>query len=346
MTTNDASGRRDLAALPKAHLHLHLEGAIRPSTVTDLAASRGVDAPPTRGYSSFTEFGERYRGISRLIQTEDEVRRVVREVVEDAAADGAVWLEPHLYPPRYAEVFGSREAALEAVIETAVDTGERVGVGVGFMVAVLRDVDPAEAIELAELAVRYADRGVVSFGLAADEALHPPEPFAEAFAIARAGGLISAPHAGELAGPASVIGALDALGAKRICHGVRSIEDRALVERLVADDIVLDVCPSSNVMLQVSPSLAEHPLRLLLAAGVRCTLNADDPLLFGPGLLDEYVLARTAMSLSDDELASIARTSVEVSGAPRDLIDSAVSGIERWQTTSFEPDGSQLVTGR
>lgn len=322
----------DLTTLPKAHLHLHLEGAMRPTTLADLAASAGVEVPPIRGYRSFTEFGQQYRDASSLITTPDQLRRVVREVVEDAAADGAVWVEPHFYPPRYAGEpgFGTAEEVTELVIEEARATADRLGIGCGIMISALRDFPPAEAVQLARLAARNAGAGVVSFGLAADEALFPPEPFAEAFAIARAAGLISAPHAGELAGAASVFGALDALGAQRICHGVRAIEDPALVERLVADGIVLDVCPTSNVLLAVVPDLDRHPLVELLDAGVRCTLNGDDPLLFGPGVLGEYELARSALGLTDIQLAALARTSIEASGAPPDIAVPALAGVEAW----------------
>jgi len=125
---------------------------------------------------------------------------------------------------------------------------------------------------------------------------------------------------------------LDALGANRICHGVRAVEDPALVERLASDGVVLDVCPTSNLLLQVVPSLDEHPLAQLLDAGVRCTLNGDDPLLFGPGVLGEYELARDKLGLSDEQLAGLARTSIEASGAPPALAATALADIDAWLT--------------
>ena len=326
---------RDLNALPKAHLHVHLEGAMRPATLAELARAAGVRTPPAREYRSFAEFNQRYQAASGLIQSQADLRRVVREVVEDAAADGAVWVEPHFYPPRYAAglvspSMGSEPEVLELVLDEARGTARRLGIGAGIMVSALRHLDPAEALRLAGLAAHYADAGVVSFGLAADEALFAPEPFAEAFAVARGAGLISAPHAGELAGPESVLGALDALGAVRICHGVRAIEDPALVDRLAREAIVLDVCPTSNLLLGVVDSMVEHPLARLLDAGVRCTLNGDDPLLFGPGVLGEFELGRMVMGLSDERLAAMARTSIEASGAPSDLVATGLAGVETW----------------
>jgi adenosine deaminase len=140
-------------------------------------------------------------------------------------------------------------------------------------------------------------------------------------------------HAGELAGPPSVRGALDTLGAQRIAHGVRAVEDPRLVERLVDEQIVLDVCPTSNLMLSVVTGLDEHPLPHLLAAGVRFTLNGDDPLFFGRGLLGEYELARRELALSDEQLALVARYSLEGSGAPDALVKWGIRQIDRWLTS-------------
>lgn len=171
---------------------------------------------------------------------------------------------------------------------------------------------------------------MVAFGLANDEAAAPPELFAEAFSIARAAGLLSTPHAGEHRGPDSVLGALDSLGADRIQHGVRAAEDPGLVGRLAHQQVCLDVCPTSNVQLLVVPDMGSHPLPELLRAGVPCSINADDPLLFTTGLLDEYELCRSALRCSDEALAACARASMEHSGAPAALKLSAGQGIDRW----------------
>ena len=203
------------------------------------------------------------------------------------------------------------------VLDALHAAGEQLGVGVGLMLAADRTVEPSVAVEQARLAASRADRGIVSFGLANDEAIGPPEPYAEAFAIAKEAGLLSTPHAGELAGPESVWGALETLQPDRLQHGVRSIEDPELVKRLADSDIVLDVCPTSNLLLSVYPSLAEHPLPQLLEAGIQCSLNGDDPLLFGPVLLHEYELARTEMGLDDAALASVARASISGIGRVR-----------------------------
>jgi len=324
---------RDLRALPKAHLHLHLEGAMRPSTLRDLCDRYQLAVPTIDSYGSFGAFAATYLAACDTLRTEADLRRLVSEVVEDAASAGAVWVEPATYLPHHRHYHGSDEAALEIVLDELAGTASRLGIGAGFMVSADRTLDPGDAIEQARLAVAYRDQGVVSFGLANDETGHPPEPFAPAYAITNDAGLLSTPHAGELGGPDSVIGALDALGADRIQHGVRAIDSPDLVKRLADSPVCLDICPSSNIMLSVFPSLDEHPLGALLDAGVRCSLNADDPLLFGPNLLEEYELCRNQFGFDDERMALIARHSIEASGAPDTIKREGLTGIERWLAT-------------
>lgn len=320
----------DLRPLPKAHLHIHLEGAMRPETLRELAEHYGLPVPPIRGYGSFTAFVGQYQAATEVLRTEQDVRRLVREVVEDAAADGAVWVEPQFYPSRYHAGVGGPQGALEIVLDEGAASAQRLGIGFGLMIAANRTAEVDEADGLAAMAVQHATSGVVSFGLANDEVGRPPDPFARAFATAIDGGLISAPHAGELVGPASVVAALDLLHATRIGHGVLAVQDPDLVRRLADEQVCLDVCPTSNVALSVVQSLEQHPLKSLLEAGVRCSINGDDPLLFGPGLLEEYTTARCVLGLSDAQLAAVAATSIECSGAPAALIATALAGVDEW----------------
>jgi adenosine deaminase len=243
-----------------------------------------------------------------------------------------VWVEPAFYAVRHTERLGPLEGVYELACDALVTAARRHGIGAGLMVSADRTAPPEQAVDLAHIAARMADHGVVAFGLANDESAWPPEPFAEAFRIAKDAGLLATPHAGELAGPASVRGALDALGADRIQHGVRALEDPELVRRLADEGITCDVCPTSNVLLSVAPTLEASALGPLLDAGVRCSVNADDPLLFGTGLLEEYELCRGPLGFDDDRLAAIARTSIEASGAPPDRQASALADIEAWRT--------------
>lgn len=217
-----------------------------------------------------------------------------------------------------------------ACLRTPADARNRFGVGFGLVVAANRDRPPEEAVALAELAVRHRDHGVVGFGLDGDETAAPGRVFAEAFTIARNGGLLSVPHAGELTGAHSVREALDVLGADRVMHGVAAVADPALLDRLTASNVALDVCPTSNVLLSVVPTIAQHPLPALLAGGVPCSINADDPLLFDTDLLTEYTRARDRLHLTDAQLAECARTSLRHSGALPHLVEPALAAIDVW----------------
>jgi adenosine deaminase len=326
------AARRDLRSLPKAHLHLHLEGAMRRKTLQELAEHYGMSAS-VEGDGTFASFIALYRAACEALRGPEDLDRLVHEIVADAAADGVVWVEISTwFTPAHAARLGMAQP--EAILEALLDSGQRAsreeGVGVGFIISANRTRPPTEAVELAELAARYADKGVVGFGLADDETLGAADLFGEAFSIARAAGLISAPHAGEHGGPGSVKAALDVLGARRIMHGVRAVSDADLLRRLADEAVTLDVCPTSNVVLRVVPTLAEHPLPALVASGVPVTLNADDPLFFNSGVLAEYELARTSFGLDDTALAAIARTSIQSSGAPEHLKSAALAGIDRW----------------
>jgi adenosine deaminase len=215
---------------------------------------------------------------------------------------------------------------LDAVRAASAATGLAIGVIVGAN----RTRHPLDARTLARLAVRYADDGVVGFGLANDERRAKADDFADAFRIARSAGLAGVPHGGELLGPDSVRRCLDALHATRIGHGVRSVEDPDLVKRLAGDGVALEVCPASNVALGVYDTLADVPVRSLVEAGVRVALAADDPLLFGSRLTAQYESARREHAFSDVELAELARSSVESSLAPATHRRAMLAAIDEW----------------
>lgn len=322
---------RDLRSLPKAELHLHLPGAMRPTTYIELSTRAGLTAPDPRNFSGFNEFQVIYRSAKASMTNRGHLRRLIREVVEDAASDGVVWVQPHFDPFAYPN-FGTADQVLALALATGHEAGAQHGVGFGLTLAAMRHHGPGAAMDLARFAARYAGRGVYAFGLAGDEAAFTTEPFAAAFAIARAAGLTSAPHAGEMAGPASVRAAVNYLGADRIAHGIRAIGDPETVKLLRDRQITLDICLTSNRVLGIVGALSEHPLRGLLDAGIACTLGADDPLLFGTRVLGEYENARTHLGLTDPQLAAIACTSVATSDAPPELIVDALRRIDHWLT--------------
>ena len=332
---------RSLAALPKAHLHLHFTGSMRHATLVELAIRHGIRLPPAltedwppqlsgtdeRGWFRFQRLYDTARSVLR---TPADVYRLLTETAEDERADGSRWLEIQVDPSGYAARFGGITAVLDLVLEAAAAAGAATGIGIGVIVAANRTKHPLEARTLARLAVQYAGRGVTGFGLSNDERRGPARDFAAAFRIAERGGLLLTPHGGELAGPASVAACLDDLRADRIGHGIRAAEDPALVKRLAAEGITCEVCPSSNVALGVAPSPAQVPLRILFEAGVPVALGADDPLLFGPRLAAQYEIARHAHGFSDAELADLARTSVLSSVAPEPLRARLLAGIDDW----------------
>ncbi|GLB65193.1 putative adenosine/adenine deaminase [Dietzia sp. NCCP-2495] len=328
MTTEHPAGamtaREFYSGLPKAHLHVHLEAAMRESTLRQWCSDDGIAVPPLVSYPDFTRFLAAYGVLIGLLRTPERVARLLDEVMADAAAQGVVALEFASIPEK-AAAFGSAEDALEFILPTAIEAGRRHGVWTGAIVSIDRGAGPEHALEAARLAARFADRGVVAVGLVADERGNPVADAAGAFAIAREAGLGVVPHAGELAGPEEVRAALE-LGVDRIQHGVRAVEDPRVLELLAERGTCLDVCPTSNVVLDVYPSLEEHPLPRLLEAGVRCSINADDPLLFGADVVDEYVLAEERTGVPREVLTRCARTSIEASFAPEEVKSRTLAG--------------------
>jgi adenosine deaminase len=347
----DRSEPRDLHRLPKAHLHLHFTGSMRPATLLDLAAQNNVRLPDaltgatppklrTTDERGWFRFQRLYDVARSVIRTPDDIRRVVLEAAQDDAADGARWLELQVDPSGFPG-FGGLTAFLELVLDAARLASAATGVGVGVVVAANRTRHPLDARTLARLAAHYADRGVVGFGLSNDERRGRTHDFVPAFRIARDAGLLSVPHGGELLGAASVLACVDSLGAHRVGHGVRSVEEPRLLARMAEAGIVCEICPWSNVSLGVVESAKALPLRQLRDAGVPVALGADDPLLFGARLTDQYRVARDVHEFSDAELADLARCSIDGSAAPEVLKRKARDDIAKWLAT---PTAERLGT--
>ncbi|MFI6577713.1 adenosine deaminase [Nocardiopsis sp. NPDC050513] len=342
---------RRLDRLPKAHLHLHFTGSMRHSTLVELAEERGIRLPQAlvdewpprlratdeRGWFRF----QRLYDIARsVLRRPEDVYRLLREAAEDERAAGSGWLEIQVDPSGYAALFDGLTATLELILDAARAAENATGVPIGLMVAANRTRHPMDARALARLARQYAGRGVVSFGLNNDERRGRAREFEAAFRIARRAGLLSAPHGGELLGPRSVRECLDDLDADRVGHGVRAVEDPHLVERIATQGVTLEICPTSNVGLGVFEKLEHLPLRRLFDSGVQIALGTDDPLLFGPRLVEQYRIAREVFGFSDAELAELARMSVRGSGAPEAVRKELLSGIDAWLAAPPEDDGS------
>jgi aminodeoxyfutalosine deaminase len=301
---------------PKIELHVHLEATVRPETLLEIAQRNGFELPANTveglrdlyRFRDFDHFIEVWILTTNALRAEDDFRRIVLDYAEEAARHGAVYIEG-IFSPIERTWRGVRwDDIFEGYCSGAEQAKELHGVEVRLTPDITRGAEPEDGIELVGHAARYRDRGIVGVGLGGEEALHPPEKFVEAFRLARAAGLGSVPHAGEVVGPASVWGALDALQADRIRHGIRAVEDPALLHELASRQIVLDVTPISNVRTGVVSSLDEHPLPELIGAGIPCTVSTDDPEMFDTDLTREY-----------DAVASLGIH-------PRELYDAAVQG--------------------
>jgi adenosine deaminase len=320
----------DLVALPKAELHLHLEGAIRSGTARELADRCGRPMPRTGRFADLAEFVGAYERARDLIGSLDDLRRVAAEVLTTARENGVTWTEVHLIPPTYAGRLGPDAAVVEAVLD-GLSSAASEDCAAGLIIGVNRMLPLAAAERSLALALAYRDRGVVGLGLAADEARFPAWLFASVFRRAADAGLPTVPHAGEGAGAESVRVCVEQLGARRINHGIRAVEDPAVVELLVEHGVSLDVCPTSNVALGVVPSLAEHPLPALIAAGVPVTLSTDCPLFLDTTTVQEYARASAAFGFDRAALAGIAETSLRTSSAPAERRSAALAALDEWR---------------
>ncbi len=309
-----------LLELAERH-HVHLPEALMSDEPPELRAT------DERGWFRFQRLYDTARSVLR---DPDDIFRLVREVAEDEVADGSHWLEIQVDPSGYAARFDGLTATFDLMLDAVRAASASTGLQIGVIVGANRTRHPLDARTLARLAVRHSSDGVIGFGLANDERRGHADDFADAFRIAREAGLSGVPHGGELLGADSVRRCLDSLAATRIGHGVRSVEDPDLVRRIADDGVALEVCPASNVALGVYDTAADVPLRTLVEAGVQVALAADDPLLFGSRLTDQYEIARHVHHFDDKGLAELARSSVRASFAPDAHRQHMLEGIDAW----------------
>jgi aminodeoxyfutalosine deaminase len=293
-----------LRAAPKAELHVHLEGAIQPATLLTLAKRNGKTLPATTieelqqwfRYRDFDHFIEIYFEITSCLKTAEDYELIAYEFGEEMARQHVRYAEVTFSPSTHYDSLGlSFDTFFDGLTRGRERARAEFGVEMRWVFDIVRGIeDGARNRRLAEYVTAVAQEGmadgVVALGLGGAEVGYPPERFAAYFEQARSVGLHSAPHAGETVGPESIWGAIRALGAERIGHGVRCIDDPALVQHLAEQHIPIEVCPTSNLRLGVYPSLAEHPLPRLYRAGVPLTINSDDPPLFNTTLNQEVAL--------------------------------------------------------
>jgi len=301
---------------PKIELHVHLEATVRPERLLEIARRNDAPLPAdtVEGIRALYEFRDFRHFIdvwiltTNCLRTADDFRQVVVDYAEEAAGFGAVYLEGIFSPPERVLRGGlDWDEIYTGYTEGAVEAAERFGVTVRFTPDIYRNGCPVElAEECARVSVRYRDRGVVGIGFGGYEPGCPLAPYRTAIEIARDGGLGFVPHAGEAVGPESIREALD-LGAHRLRHGIRAVDDPELLAELAQRRIVLDVCPTSNLRTGLVPDLSAHPLPALHGAGVLCSINTDDPVMFGTDLGREYEIAESlGVSAADAYAAGLA----------------------------------------
>lgn len=318
-----------IAAAPKAELHVHLEGAIQPSTLLMLAKRHSVDLPADNEeelrnwyrFRDFHHFIEVYVAITKCLRTVDDFELIVYEFGADMARQNIRYAEVTFSPSTHLWINGvDQDVWFTGLTEGRRRVKASYGCEINWVFDLVRNDYPelARFDYTTRVAVEGRDDGVVALGLGGMEAGFPPAPFAPWFDRARAAGLHSAPHAGEHAGPASIRDAIKYLGAERIGHGVRAIEDPELVDYLAEHRILLEVSPTSNISLGLYPDMASHPLKRLHESGVPVTVNSDDPPLFNTTLTDELALLVDPCGFGRETIDEILLNGVRFSFLPEE----------------------------
>jgi adenosine deaminase len=303
--------------VPKAELHVHLEGTAPPDLIRRIAERNGLELPegllaaPDRfAYRDFLDFLDTYDKAASVLRTTEDYRDITYEYLVGCAREGAIYVELTASPDHARLVGLTDDEHMDGIARGIDDARRDTGIEGRILISCVRNFGVEPALRVARYAADRAHPYIVGFSMAGDEENYPPAAYADAFRIAADAGLGCTVHAGEWAGPKSVRGALE-LPVSRIGHGVRSIEDPELVEELAERGTYLECCPSSNVVLGLYPSYDEHPFPTLATAGVRVTLGSDDPPYFGASIGGEYEICREHFGFGDDDLRAITRTALE-----------------------------------
>lgn len=304
--------------MPKVELHLHLEGAAPPAFIRGLAREKKMDL---RGlfsesgayrYTDFWDFLKVYEAATSTLQRPEDYHRLVLAVLEESAASGVVYSETFLSP----DFCGGRDLGawreyLHAMREAADQAERQFGITLRGVVTCIRHFGPEKARQTVRCAAETAGDWIVGFGIAGDEKVGQPKDFRWSFDLAREAGLRLTAHAGEWSGPQSVRAALNDLAVERIGHGVRAIEDLALVDELAERGVVLEMCPGSNVALGLYPTFRDHPIGAMFDRGVKVTISTDDPPFFHTTMAREYEELHQAFDWDEGVFERIARTSLD-----------------------------------
>lgn len=326
-----------IIGLPKAELHLHIEGSLEPELMFALAARNGIAIPyasveqvrAAYAFSGLQDFLDIYYAGASVLVCQADFHDLAMAYFERAAADGVVHAEIMFDPQTHTDRGIAFGTVIEGLLSAMAEAEARLGMTSALIMSFLRHLPEDAAFETLAMAEPWLDR-IAAAGLDSSELGHPPAKFARVFAAARAKGLRLTAHAGEEGPPAYVYEALDVLGVDRIDHGNRALEDDALVARLVANGMTLTVCPLSNFKLCVVPDMVEHPLDRMLAAGLRVTVNSDDPAYFGGYVADNYRAVAAARRLSRSDLVLLACNSFTGSFLPEAAVTLHLAAIDAY----------------
>ena len=324
-----------LITLPKVELHLHLEGAAPPAFIRGLAREKNMDiagifdADGNYAFTDFWQFLKVYEAATETLKTPEDYQRLTLAVLEESAASGVVYSETFLSP----DFCGGRDLVawreyLHAMQEAADIAERQMGITLRGIITCIRHFGPDKARETARCAAETAGDWIVGFGIAGDEKVCAPKDFAYAFDVAREAGLRLTAHAGEWGGPESVRDALTALRVERIGHGVRAIEDLALVDELAERGIVLEVCPGSNIALGLYKDWRAHPIGELHRRGVKVTISTDDPPFFHTTMAKEYDRLNAAFDWDEGVFQGIARAALDAAFCDADTRTRILTRLE------------------
>ncbi|PNU06592.1 adenosine deaminase [Novosphingobium guangzhouense] len=326
-----------IAGLPKAELHLHIEGSLEPELMFELAQRNNVAIPyasveevrAAYDFSNLQDFLDIYYAGADVLRTRADFHDLAMAYFARAAADGVVHAEIMFDPQTHTDRGIPFAEVIEGLLSAMAAAEAEYGLTSQLILSFLRHLSEEAAFATLAMAEPWLDR-ITAVGLDSSEVGHPPAKFARVFAAAREKGLKITAHAGEEGPPAYVHEALDLLGVDRIDHGNRALEDEALVSRLAAEEMTLTVCPLSNLKLCVVNDLADHPLDRMLARGLKATVNSDDPAYFGGYVADNYRAVAQARGLSRADLVTLARNSFTGSFLPAEAVARHVERLEAY----------------
>ncbi|MDX2421486.1 MAG: adenosine deaminase [Amphritea sp.] len=330
-----------LNALPKAELHLHLEGSLEPELMFMLAERNGVVLPYSSveqlrkayDFGNLQDFLDLYYQGAAVLQTEQDFYDLTWAYIEHCQAQHVIHIEPFFDPQTHTARGIAFETVINGISRALEDAEHEYGISSGLIMCFLRHLSEADAFETLQQATPFLDK-IIGVGLDSSELGHPPAKFARVFAKARELGLLTVAHAGEEGPAQNVIDALDILKVDRIDHGVRAIDDAALMQRLAEENIALTVCPLSNTRLRVFDDMSQHNILQMLAQGVKVTVNSDDPAYFGGYLTENFIALEKGLGMTREQAIQLARNSFEYSFATPERKAELIAALDRFSTAT------------